>query len=772
VRNPCARSVQSMGSTMDQWQLRKRFAGYSFSALLLAEIGGCGGHSVSEADASADAQPLAADVPALDAADRADAEVAAAVADLAVCAPAAEVCDGIDNDCDGATDEDFQAQSPKGPVPLGSPCGGGVVVCVSLDKAGCSVSVEDDNATSQCDSSAILAPAGAPTSPLQATGGFVDVSANQPFSQLQIDPGLPTSVPDGSSPLALDVDKDGDLDVVWLDGIHGARLWTQTAPWQFADTSLYTGPVALAAMAALPDGLIALGGQKLVLLERQADGQWKDVAAERGLVKPENTAQIQHLLPADVNGDGRMDLVAGLFSCSPLFPSLYVWLDRGDGHFIESAKALGFDLHASVWANLFSDLDGDGVAELLMLTESCEPNPGVALYHGQNGVYAPQVLPPVFTVSSVPTSAIGGGGSPMGGAVADVNGDGALDYFLSEIELRDYVAQGGDPQKLNPDDPLLKGALSNQLLLSQPTGPRKLAGLQAGLWAPLSTKGKPMTAWTPIWSDLDHDGHLDLLLSHAAEYFAWTNGQGGTMRPVLFRNDGTQHFTDVSAPFGLPAQHDGRAMIVADLDGDGDDDLLIGGHGVAPKVLRNDIVHGGSDVRVRLIGQTSNPWGLQARLKLLTNQRTLVMEHNVQAVPQAMAMPLSHFALRAGEVPQTLTVQWPSGWSSQQAIGKPGLLEVTEPPLVALSTGWNPNGTQPVVVTATQFQANGQLAASGNCSIELAPGSKGQWQGPIACAGAACKRTWLGTAGTHNGADAIVVGCGGQTWQVRPRIGY
>jgi hypothetical protein len=695
-----------------------------------------------------------------------------ALPDASTCVASYEFCDGVDNDCNGLTDEGYLGLTGKGWQPIGAPCGEGLVaafgtiVCKNKQTAACNLS--------HYDLDVVLAPEDAKLSPLTAKGGFVDVSAQLPIGQIAVDVGTPTYVPPGSSPLALDVDGDGDVDLVWVDGMVDAQLWTQTAPWQFTVTPLYKNPQGVMAAAALMDGAktqLLLGGQTIALLERDAAGQFVDVAAARGLTTPPGTQHIQHLLPADVNGDGLLDIVAGVFACSVLYPALYVWIDRGDGHFQESSLALGFDLHASVWANLFTDLDGNGLPALMVLTEGCEPHPGNGLYRQQalgtgGPLYQIQQMLPIFTAPSAPTS------TPMGGCTADVNGDGVQDYLLSEIELRDYVNSGGDVQNMSESDPKIAGALSNHLLLSQPSGSRKQAGLQAGLWAPLSTTGVPMTSWTPIWSDLDHDGHLDLLLSHATEYLGWTSGKAGTMRPVFFRNDGQQHFDDASAAIALPKQHDGRAMVAADLDGDGDMDLALGGHGVAPQVLRNDIQHGGSDVRVQLTGHASNPWGLLAQIKLTTNTRTLTMEHNVQGTPQSMAMPLSHFALAAGEMPQKLTVLWPSGWQSQQPLTKPGMVKVVEPQLFALSTRWSPGGTTPVQVQATQFGPDGQPDGTAQCSIELAAGAQGKWQAPLTCQGATCTRTWLGTSATENGVDTLVIGCGGQTWHVRPRISY
>lgn len=78
-----------------------------------------------------------------------------------------------------------------------------------------------------------------------------------------------------------------------------------------------------------------------------------------------------------------------------------------------------------------------------------------------------------------------------------------------------------------------------------------------------------------VFADFDNDGDLDLYITnHAIAY----EGQPHFSTPnVLFRNDGSGRFTDVSAASGVcPAGIAGRSTTVLDFDGDGLLDLAVG----------------------------------------------------------------------------------------------------------------------------------------------------------------------------------------------------
>ena len=129
---------------------------------------------------------------------------------------------------------------------------------------------------------------------------------------------------------------------------------------------------------------------------------------------------------------------------------------------------------------------------------------------------------------------------PAGGvAVADFTGDGLLDYFLPA------------------DTPCM-------LFVGQPDG--TLAD-ESSARIPLATEN--CRAWGAAAGDIDGDGDLDLYLPRERA------------PDVLWENDGTGHFTDITAAAGIPQVSCGaRSASWGDMDGDGDLDLFVARHRV------------------------------------------------------------------------------------------------------------------------------------------------------------------------------------------------
>ncbi|MBI5611274.1 MAG: VCBS repeat-containing protein [Deltaproteobacteria bacterium] len=625
-----------------------------------------------------------------------------------------------------------------------------------------------------------IAAAATPAAPYLATGKLTEVSdlLEGPWP---INPGdKAKSEPPSSGTAIEDLDGDGLLDIVAHDAVGEVRLYRSLAgqPWKWNKEVVLPGypDPRTVALYAEPDGppvVLTAGARVAYSAYDKKKGAWIESGVARGLQVPINVA-VQTAAPHDVDEDGLLDIVATIFTCNDASKPL-VFVAQGNGNFAEQGVQLGLGYTGSLWNTLHTDVDGDGHPDLLAMSETCPPQNGNAYFHNrghpsQGLRYEQQKLPPIFNAPSPM------GGSPMGAAVADFDGNGQLDLFLTMIGLRDARLGGTDLGKLSPALLQKFAGDCNQLLLRQPDGKLVNTAPQAGLTAALSSTGLSMVAWTALPVDLDVDGHLDLLVTHAYDFAAFLLSDEGAAHPVFYRNLGNGKFADLSQQIGLPAPHIGRHAALADLDNDGDLDLFLGGQAAAPRLYRNDVATGGHHLSVRLHGTASNPFGLGARLQLKTTARTLVAEATIHAAPHGMAGPLVHFAWPAGEEPQSLTVIWPTGYSQKLVAGnwpidgKP--LDVAEPALFTLSSRWLPataNATS--VVKARTFDPYGKPLAAPQASIELAPGDAGTFTGPTVCDNVECTRTYQPPVGV-TGEAALVVTVAGKPWAVRPRVRY
>jgi len=355
----------------------------------------------------------------------------------------------------------------------------------------------------------------------------------------------------------------------------------------------------------------------------------------------------------DIDNDGNVDLyVARYVDFTPdnikicnLFkdvrsychPNVYksvpdiLYRNNGDGTFTDVTKESGAYKAGNGLGVVFGDYDGDGWIDIYVANDA---TPNFLFHNKGKGVFE--------EVGLWSGTAIGIDGkllAGMGTDMADMNGDGLLDIFVTNLD--------GQTHSLYKN--LGKG-LFNNVTFSSGIGEATL----------------PYAGWGAAFFDYDNDGDLDLavangdvldnakLLRENASY---------EQLNLLFRNDGTGRFTSVgpASGSGFALKKASRALAVGDLDNDGDLDIVITNTGATADVLQNDGGNRSNSILVRTVGSKSNRDGIGARLKLSVGGKTFVRDVKAGSSYLAQNDLRVHFGLGNARKADRLEIRWPSG---------------------------------------------------------------------------------------------------------------
>ena len=247
----------------------------------------------------------------------------------------------------------------------------------------------------------------------------------------------------------------------------------------------------------------------------------------------------------------------------------------------------------------------------------------------------------------------------MAFAEGDIDNDGRFELFAADMK----------PYRSGPDidaawAPILppdaaatdrEQIYANTLQVRDASGEFENRAAEAGLDA-------TGWSWSAQFGDLDNDGDLDLYTVNGmvGEAFGHLPGAELVEENQALRNDGGGVFAP-APEWGLGATESGRGMAFADLDLDGDLDIVVNNF-QAPSVLFENRVCGGASLQVDLAWPgTANPFAVGARLALTTDRTTYWRETRVSSGYLSSDPPRAHFGFAAGERPLTLSVVWPDG---------------------------------------------------------------------------------------------------------------
>jgi hypothetical protein len=400
-------------------------------------------------------------------------------------------------------------------------------------------------------------------------------------------------------------------------------------------------------------------------LFRNDDGRFQDVSQESGAAgSPDSWGTSTGFF--DYDNDGDLDLfICNYIEWSPeidraidfritgigraygpprnfagAHPSLL--RNEGNGTFTDVSKSAGLHVMsraghavAKALAISFVDIDLDGWMDVLVANDTVQN----FFYHNRgDGTFEE-----IGYAAGVAFDANGAATGAMGIDVSHYrNDDGigiAIGNFANEMTSL-YVTQG------------------NRLVFSD-------QAIVEGVGA----KSRSMLTFGLFFFDYDLDGRLDLLQAngHLEEAINVTQPSQHYRQPAqLFWNsgpDGPQAFTPIDAERtgDLAAPIVGRGATYADIDGDGDLDVLLTQVAGRPLLLRNDQNLGHHWLRVRLEGRGANRAAIGARVELVSVgivQRRQVMP--TRSYLSQVELPVT-FGLGDAQVVDRLTIHWPNG---------------------------------------------------------------------------------------------------------------
>ncbi len=526
-----------------------------------------------------------------------------------------------------------------------------------------------------------------------------------------------------------DLDGDGDVDLVAPTGDGPTLVLRNGGGLRFSDATAASGVDGQqsangAALCDLDgdgdldlllssDAARMMGQSNLRLYTNRGDATFTDATAGAGLTV---RAGIRQVLCVDLDGDGLLDVyVVGntLDLFTPQGREDHLYRNRGDGTFEDLTGRLPLDTRGYGWAAAAADLDGDGDLDLYVANDTFVPDDGTrplpapnpaqdtafdqVLRNGGPGADGQVTLVDVAMAAGVVASR-----SSMGIVLEDFDGDGTADAFVSDLG-RNELYKGGAGlvfsdvtatsglELFHRDDPRCIGVTTPQCLL---------------------------TSWGAVLADFDQDGARDLLVAHGQ--FLFGAPDAGRQPQGMFRGAAGGRFSPVQV--GGLGWMDARALVPADLDGDGDLDVLFTTWNGPLRAFENLAPAGG--LRVRLASASSAPEGRGAVVRLTAGARTETRFVGAGGVAYSSAPSEAHFAL-AGASSGMLEVRWPSGFLQTQAIPGPGIVTVREPPLVRLSARTAAAGTGRVDIVVTPYAADGatRLGAAAPVTIEASAGT-------------------------------------------------
>ncbi|MCH8854225.1 MAG: CRTAC1 family protein, partial [Planctomycetes bacterium] len=356
-----------------------------------------------------------------------------------------------------------------------------------------------------------------------------------------------------------------------------------------------------------------------------------------------------------------------------------LYRNNGDGTFTDISTQAGITGHQPGLSATWWDYNHDGWPDIYVSNDFWDAD---RLYRNNGDGTFTDVIK--STVPHTPWFS-------MGADLADVNNDGLVDFLAADMSSTTHFMQKMTMGDMSDSRWFLESAeprqyMRNALYLN--TGTDRLMEV-----AYLSGLASTDWTWSVKFGDLDNDGYVDVFFTNgtlnqsfnpdfsakqkklsrvlrakkagrqageAAQWDLYRQAKPRRDVNLAFRNLGDLRFERIEEQWGLNYAGISFAAAFADLDRDGDLDVVVGNLGEPISLYRNQGTSG-ARVLLRLKGVSSNRFGLGCTVRLYSASGQQVRQLTMTRGYMSSNEPLVHFGLGDDEIIERLTVEWPSG---------------------------------------------------------------------------------------------------------------
>jgi enediyne biosynthesis protein E4 len=323
-----------------------------------------------------------------------------------------------------------------------------------------------------------------------------------------------------------------------------------------------------------------------------------------------------------------------------------------------------------------SDLNKDGFADIYVSNDFHEND---YLYINQrNGQFKEVLAESVGHTSRF----------SMGNDVADFNNDALPDIITLDMLPRDEAVikttAGDDPYDIYEfklrygyHHQLARNTL--QLNIGNDSNGKPsfsdiapFAGIEATDWS-----------WSALFADFDNDGFKDLFVANGIlrrpndlDYITYISSDSaqrffkdddfvkampaGKVPNIIFRNKGDLTFAEMNNSWISSEPSFSTGAAYADLDNDGDLDLVVNNINEPAGVFRNDLPKK-NFLKIKFNGDATNKFGLGAKVTCFKGNDLFYGENNPTRGWQSSVEPVLHFGLGSREKLDSIRIEWPGG---------------------------------------------------------------------------------------------------------------